>query len=104
MQGPLDSALMRRGKAARELIRQGEDPFRMLAAVVWPGRDWRDEALLARLVPCAACVGDVAACLDCGGLGIVSITGSIPIGRRSRRSTHEAPHDTPSIEQVVTAA
>jgi hypothetical protein len=31
---------MKRGEVARRLISEGEDPFRMFAAVVWPGRDW----------------------------------------------------------------
>ena len=44
--------LMKRG-VARRLISEGEDAFRMLAAVVWPGRDWEEDAfrggsLLAR--------------------------------------------------------
>lgn len=34
--GPYDRALMKRGKAARDLIEQGEDPFQMLLAVVCP--------------------------------------------------------------------
>jgi hypothetical protein len=61
---------MRRGKFARHLIREGEDPYLMLAAVVWPGRDWSDAALQARLVGCPGCVGE-AACDDCGSTGLV---------------------------------
>jgi hypothetical protein len=38
---------MRRGELARRLISEGEDPFRMFAALVWPGRDWAEDARLA---------------------------------------------------------
>ncbi len=70
MHGPYDRALMRRGKFARQLISEGEDPYLMLAAVVWPGRDWRDEVLQARLVGCAGCAGE-AQCEACGSTGLV---------------------------------
>jgi hypothetical protein len=68
--GPYDRALMKRSEAARRLIALGEDPYRALAAVVWPGRDWLDEALRARLVDCPVCAGE-AACEDCGSTGLV---------------------------------
>lgn len=64
---------MRRGAVARSLISEGEDPHRMLAAVVWPGRDWEADALRARLVTCSACLGDASGCARCGGTGLVSI-------------------------------
>ena len=35
-------------------INDGEDPHQMLAAVVWPGRDWSEEAR-ARLTECFWC-------------------------------------------------
>ena len=71
MHGPYDRALMKRGEVARRLISEGEDAFRMFAAVVWPGRDWAEDALHARLVTCSACMGDVPACGECGGTGLV---------------------------------
>ena len=64
---------MKRGEVARRLISEGEDAFRMFAAVVWPGRDWADDVLRARLVTCSACFGDVPGCGECGGTGLVSI-------------------------------
>ena len=45
MHGPYDKSLMKRGEVARRLISEGEDPYRMLAAVLWPGRDWSGEVL-----------------------------------------------------------
>jgi len=60
---------MERGKAARQLIAEGEDPFRMLAAVVWPGRDWATELLRTRLVACSACSDEVGSC-ECGNIGL----------------------------------
>jgi hypothetical protein len=63
---------MKRGEIARRLISEGEDPFRMFAAVVWPGRDWAEDALRTRLVTCPACFDD-AGCDECGGTGLVSI-------------------------------
>ena len=70
MHGPYDKALMKRGEVARRLISEGEDPYRMLAAVVWPGRDWSDEVLLARLVGCPDCAGE-AQCKECGSTGLL---------------------------------
>ena len=69
MHGPYDRALMKRGEVARRLISEGEDPYRMLAAVVWPGRDWSDEVLRARLVGCPGCAGE-AQCEACGSTGL----------------------------------
>jgi hypothetical protein len=63
---------MKRGEVARRLISEGEDAFRMFAAVVWPDRDWAEDAFRARLVACPACFGDVRACRECGGTGLVS--------------------------------
>ena len=60
----------RRGSSP--LIAEGEDPYRMLAAVVWPGRDWSDEVLRLALVGCPGCSGE-AQCEDCGSTGL-SIT------------------------------
>jgi hypothetical protein len=67
-----DAGLMKRGQAARRLIRDGEDPYRMLLQVVWPDRDWAEEALLATLTACPSCAGGVMACSECWGTGIVS--------------------------------
>jgi hypothetical protein len=61
---------MERGAAARRLISEGEDPFQMLAAVVWPGRDWSDDVLRARLVACSSCAGDTR-CETCCNTGLV---------------------------------
>jgi hypothetical protein len=61
---------MKRGEVARRLISEGEDPYRMLAAVVWPGRDWSDEVLRACLVDCPGCGGSVQ-CEDCGSTGLL---------------------------------
>ena len=63
---------MKRGEVARRLVSEGEDAFRMLAAVVWPGRDWAEDAFRTRLLVCPRCVGDVPACGECGGTGLVS--------------------------------
>jgi hypothetical protein len=72
---------MKRGEVARRLISEGEDPYRMLAAVVWPGRDWAEDALLARLVSCPACT-DEAACEECGSTGLISrLRQRLPIRR-----------------------
>ena len=70
MHGPFDNELMRRGAESRRLISEGEDPFKMLAIVVWPGRDWSDEAIHARLVACPGCAGE-AQCEACGSTGLV---------------------------------
>jgi hypothetical protein len=63
---------MKRGELARRLISEGEDAFRMFAAVVWPGRFWAEDALWTQLLVCPRCVGDVPACSECGGTGLVS--------------------------------
>jgi hypothetical protein len=64
---------MDRGAIARRLISDGEEPYRMLAAVVWPGRDWAEDARNARLEPCTNCAGRIP-CDHCGGTGLVSAT------------------------------
>ena len=61
---------MKRGEVARRLISEGEDPFQMLAIVVWPDRDWSDELIRARLVTCPGCGGE-ARCESCGSTGLV---------------------------------
>jgi hypothetical protein len=65
---------MKRGEVARRLISEGEDAFRMFAAVVWPGRDWAEDALQAQLVACPACAGQLPACGECGSTGLVSVS------------------------------
>jgi hypothetical protein len=67
-----DRRLMERGKAARQLIGDGEDPFRMLLQVVWPDHDWEDSAMLARLASCPRCSGALAGCPECGSTGLVT--------------------------------
>jgi hypothetical protein len=73
MHGAYDRSLMERGKVARALISEGEDPYRMLAAVVWPGRDWTEDALRARLRSCPRCSDEIVGCDECGGTGLVTI-------------------------------
>jgi hypothetical protein len=63
---------MKRGEAARRLIGQGEDPVRMLLAVVWPGHDWEESVLLARLTSCPRCSDGATGCLECGNTGLVT--------------------------------
>jgi hypothetical protein len=63
---------MERGKAARSLIMQGEDPIRMLLAVVWPGRDWSENVPLARLTSCPKCSDGTVGCTECGSTGLVT--------------------------------
>ena len=70
---------MKRGEVARRLISEGEDAFRMFAAVVWPGRDWAEDALRTQLVTCSACLGDVPVCGECGGTGLVSAARQQPL-------------------------
>ena len=70
MHGPYDTELMRRGAEARRLIADGEDPYRMLAAVLWPGRDWSEEVMYARLTECAWCAG-ATRCDECGSTGLM---------------------------------
>jgi hypothetical protein len=72
MHGSYDTALMKRGAIARRLISEGEDAFRMFAAVVWPGRDWVEDALVARLVTCPICVDEIPSCEECGSTGLVT--------------------------------
>ena len=71
MHGPYDKTLMKRGEAARRLITEGEDPFRMLLEVVWPEHDWAESAMLARLTSCPQCDGTLA-CEACGNTGLVT--------------------------------
>ena len=63
---------MKRGEVARRLISEGEDPHRMFAAVVWPGRDWAEDALGTCLGSCPRCVGE-GECDECGNTGLVTI-------------------------------
>jgi hypothetical protein len=65
---------MKRGEAARRLIAQGEDPFGMLLAVVWPGHDWSESVLLARLTSCPRCAHGHGGCEECGSTGLVTAT------------------------------
>jgi hypothetical protein len=37
---------MKRAKAARKLVEDGENPLDMLLAAVWPDHDWSESALL----------------------------------------------------------
>ena len=67
-----DNDLIRRGAAARHLIKEGEDPFVMLLQVVWPDHDWADSAMLARLKACPNCHGSVSGCPECGSTGLVT--------------------------------
>ena len=67
-----DKELMKRGGAARQLIGDGEDPFRMLLEVVWPDHDWDESAMLARLTSCPTCRGSVPGCSECGSTGLVT--------------------------------
>jgi hypothetical protein len=63
---------MKRGEAARRLITEGEDPFRMLLTVVWPEHDWAESAMLARLTSCPNCSDGTLACAECGSTGLVT--------------------------------
>jgi hypothetical protein len=67
-----DRTLMKRGEAARRLIVDGEDPFRMLLAVVWPDHDWEESVLLARLTSCPSCSDGIVGCHECGSTGLVT--------------------------------
>jgi hypothetical protein len=61
---------MSRGAEARRLICGGEDAYAMLAAVVWPGRDWSEEVIGARLTECVWCEG-ATRCEECGSTGLM---------------------------------
>jgi hypothetical protein len=63
---------MERGAAARRLIAEGEDPIRMLLAVVWPGHDWAQSAMLADLASCPNCSEESVECAECGNTGLVT--------------------------------
>jgi hypothetical protein len=67
-----DRGLMKRGEAARRLIGDGEDPFQMLLAAVWPDYDWSESALYARLTKCPRCGGDDSGCSECGNTGLIT--------------------------------
>jgi hypothetical protein len=67
-----DKELMKRGGAVRQLIEDGEDPFRMLLQVVWPDHDWDESAMLARLTACPTCRGSTSGCSECGSTGLVT--------------------------------
>ena len=69
MHGPYEKPLMKRGEVARRLIAEGEDPHRMLAVVVWPGRDWAEDAACTRLASCLCCFGE-GRCDVCGSTGL----------------------------------
>jgi len=70
--GDYDKELMQRGKAARNCIEDGEDPYRMLLQVVWPDEDWTDLALSTRFTSCPECSPEVDRCRECGSAGIVT--------------------------------
>jgi hypothetical protein len=71
--GGYDAGLMKRGEEARRLVRQGEDPVRMLLAVVWPDEDWAELALDTPLNDCPRCSGGTVACDECGSTGLVTV-------------------------------
>jgi hypothetical protein len=70
LHGAYDTELMSRGAEARRLICGGEDAYAMLAAVVWPGRDWSEEVIGARLTECVWCEG-ATRCEECGSTGLM---------------------------------
>jgi hypothetical protein len=70
--GQYDSDMMKRGQAARRLIREGEDPVRMLLAVVWPDHNWAESALHTRLMHCPRCSDCTVGCQECGSTGLVT--------------------------------
>jgi hypothetical protein len=63
---------MKRGEVARRLIVQGEDPVRMLLAVVWPDHDWAETVLRTRLTHCPRCSISTVGCEECGSTGLVT--------------------------------
>jgi hypothetical protein len=67
-----DRGLMKRGAEARRLIAEGEDPIRMLLAVVWPDHDWAASVLLAKFALCPTCSDATAGCMECGSTGLVT--------------------------------
>jgi hypothetical protein len=64
---------MKRGEAARRVIADGEDPFRMLLQVVWPDHDWAESVMLARLTTCPKCSDAAGGCAECGNTGHVTV-------------------------------
>ena len=67
-----DRDLMKSGDAARSLIKQGEDPYQMLLAAVWPDGDWSEKALRVQLTPCPECSPGVVDCRECGNTRLVT--------------------------------
>lgn len=67
-----DRELMKRGMAARQLIEEGEEPFRMLLQAVWPDHDWEESLMLARLMECPTCLGSAPGCKECGSTGLIT--------------------------------
>ena len=64
---------MKRGEAARRLITHGDDPVRMLLAVVWPDHDWAETALHTRFTSCPDCSSGAGGCAECGSTGLVTV-------------------------------
>ena len=67
-----DRELMTRGEAARRLIADGEDPWVMLLAAVFPDHDWSESVLRAELASCPRCSDDSGDCPECGNTGLVT--------------------------------
>ena len=67
-----DRELMKRGEAARRLIAEGEDPFAMLLAAVWPEHDWTERARVAHFTACPRCSDNAVGRVECGGTGLVT--------------------------------
>ena len=61
-----DRELMKRGMAARQLIEEGDEPFRMHVQAVWPDHDWEESLMLARLMECPTCLGSALAAKSAG--------------------------------------
>jgi hypothetical protein len=70
--GSYDRELMKRGEEARRLISHGEDPVRMLLAVVWPGHDWAESAMRTPLTDCP-CSDRTDGCAECGSTGLITV-------------------------------
>jgi hypothetical protein len=66
--------MMKRGEEARRLIRHGEDPVRMLLAVVRPDHDWAESTLRTRFCVVPVCSNASLRCTECGGRGLVTTT------------------------------
>jgi hypothetical protein len=63
---------MTRGEAARRLIADGEDPWVMLLAAVFPDHDWSECVLHAELATCPQCSDDSGDCPECGNTGFLT--------------------------------